>query len=501
MAQASGQRSSVPTLVKNFYQTHGASGFVSKGLGAEMMRATFSRVIKFWLQPIFHQRVFNAKQKDGTPFSKGIAGSLATIPEVIAISPFENAKLAQQLDAEGKFKGTADTMRHLIRTRGVVGLYIGYTGMQLRQMLWTGGYFFSLDIFRHQTDKIFGRGKMSDTASGFCAGVFGTTLNCWCDVVRTVIQKQAVAETFNPEIVRPPLTPGYFISGVTDMFKTAADIAAKRGLAGLYSGFLVKSCYLGGSGAFLAVLVPRFKQMWGCSKDVTLGYGYRTFPESQLSILMLPVESIVANYADGGTLLVTSVQRDARKGIQMSVRASVGGKEYHRRLDPDELIKLRLSLGIVFNDYDTTVGARRKSASEFATKSLLPALATVGKCRVSMDNGECIVTFSVPLEDYGQIKGRLSLPQAHAVLEPLCMTLAREAKRLKWSVEQLQRKLHDAEILLEAAKSNSNPVAAAAGPSAVASSTVEGGAKRPLLLPDSGGTPMAEASAKKAKNE
>ncbi|KAF4697275.1 hypothetical protein FOZ60_009897 [Perkinsus olseni] len=138
----------------------------------------------------------------------------------------------------------------------------------------------------------------------------------------------------------------------------------------------------------------------------------------------------------------------------MSVRASVGGKEYHRRLDPDELIKLRLSLGIVFNDYDTTVGARRKSASEFATKSLLPALATVGKCRVSMDNGECIVTFSVPLEDYGQIKGRLSLPQAHAVLEPLCMTLAREAKRLKWSVEQLQRKLHDAEILLEAAKSN-----------------------------------------------
>ncbi|KAF4661760.1 hypothetical protein FOZ61_002958 [Perkinsus olseni] len=138
----------------------------------------------------------------------------------------------------------------------------------------------------------------------------------------------------------------------------------------------------------------------------------------------------------------------------MSVRASVAGKEYYKRLDPDELIKLRLSLGIVFNDYDTTLGARRKSASEFTTKSLLPALATVGKCRVSMDNGECIVTFSVPVEDYGQIKGRLSLPQAHAVLEPLCMTLAREAKRLKWTVEQLQRKLHDAEILLAAAKSN-----------------------------------------------
>ncbi|KAF4701027.1 hypothetical protein FOZ62_016582 [Perkinsus olseni] len=181
---------------------------------------------------------------------------------------------------------------------------------------------------------------------------------------------------------------------------------------------------------------------------------------------------------------------------------------------------MRGVVGIVFNDYDTTVGARRKSASEFATKSLLPALAAVGKCRVSVDNGKCERSFgywrlvtaamavesaaaptddsrsfddpNVPVEDYGQIKGRLSLPQAHAVLEPLCMTLAREAKRLKWSVEQLQRKLHDAEILLEAAKSNSNPIAAAAAPSTVASSTVEGGAKRPLLLPDSGGTPMLE---------
>lgn len=51
MAQSSaaGPKLGVVGLVNNFYKQHGAKGFVTKGIGAEMMRATFSRVIKFWL--------------------------------------------------------------------------------------------------------------------------------------------------------------------------------------------------------------------------------------------------------------------------------------------------------------------------------------------------------------------------------------------------------------------------------------------------------------------
>jgi len=30
---------------------------------------------------------------------------------------------------------------------------------------------------------------------------------------------------------------------------------------------MVKSIYLGGSGALLAVLVPRFKELWGCTAE------------------------------------------------------------------------------------------------------------------------------------------------------------------------------------------------------------------------------------------
>ena len=58
MAQASGQKASVGTLVRNFYQAHGAIGFLKQGLGAEMARAIFSRVLKFWIQPISHKFFF-----------------------------------------------------------------------------------------------------------------------------------------------------------------------------------------------------------------------------------------------------------------------------------------------------------------------------------------------------------------------------------------------------------------------------------------------------------
>ena len=268
MSQASGQKAGVGELVSNFYKTHGAAGFIKQGLGAEMMRATVSRVIKFWLQPVTHKAVFGKKQSEGTAVSKGLAGAIATMPEVLAISPFENVKLAQQLDKEKRFKGTGDVFSHLYKTRGLPGLYIGYFGMQIRQMLWTGGYFYSLDVFKKPSEKICGKGTVAaDTMAGFGAGVFGTVLNCWTDVVRTGIQKQAVAETFNPAIARPAFGPAYLISGVTGVFGTACSIYANRGIPGLYAGFLVKSVYLGGSGALLAILMPRFKTWWGISSD------------------------------------------------------------------------------------------------------------------------------------------------------------------------------------------------------------------------------------------
>lgn len=91
--------------ISGFLKTHGVAGFAKQGMVAELTRGTFSRLVKFWVQPIAHENVFGMKQKDGNPLTKGLAGMLATVPEVVIISPIENIKLAEQLDKEKKFNG------------------------------------------------------------------------------------------------------------------------------------------------------------------------------------------------------------------------------------------------------------------------------------------------------------------------------------------------------------------------------------------------------------
>jgi len=245
--------------LKGFVEAHGVMGFVKQGLVAEVTRASISRAIKFFMQPIVHRAIYNKPETQGTPISKGLAGAIGTVPEVIAISPLENIKLAAQLDKEGRFSGSADIARHIMKTRGFGGLMIGYAGMQVRQCLWTGGFFLTLDWYKQGVAGVTSNKLAQDVLSGFAAGATGTAMNCWTDVCRSVVQKKALADTFDPAIPRPsmmePLNPVPF-------FATAGEIMSARGLTGLYSGVGPKMVHLGGSGAILAVLMPRFKTMW-----------------------------------------------------------------------------------------------------------------------------------------------------------------------------------------------------------------------------------------------
>lgn len=245
--------------LKGFLEAHGFMGFLKQGLVAEVTRASISRAVKFFMQPIVHKAIYGKPETQGTPVSKGLAGALGTVPEVIAISPLENIKLAAQLDKEGKFAGSADIAKHIMRTRGFSGLMIGYAGMQVRQFLWTGGFFLTLDVYKGAVGNVVSNKLAQDVLSGFAAGATGTALNCWTDVCRSVVQKKALADTFDPKIPRPsalePLNPGPF-------FSTASEIMASKGMTGLYSGVGPKMVHLGGSGAILAVLMPRFKTMW-----------------------------------------------------------------------------------------------------------------------------------------------------------------------------------------------------------------------------------------------
>mmetsp|Transcript_117598 Transcript_117598/g.339958 ORF Transcript_117598/g.339958 Transcript_117598/m.339958 type:complete len:367 (+) Transcript_117598:73-1173(+) len=245
--------------LNGFVETHGLMGFVKQGLVAEVSRASISRAIKFFMQPLVHTTMYGKPESQGTPVSKGVAGAVGTVPEVIAISPLENIKLAAQLDTEGRFSGSASIAKHIMKTRGFSGLMIGYAGMQVRQCLWTGGFFLTLDWYKGGIASVTSNKLAQDVLSGFAAGATGTAMNCWTDVCRSGVQKQALAETFDAAIPRPskfePLNPGPF-------FAKAGEIMSSRGLTGLYSGVGPKMIHLGGSGALLAVLMPRFKSMW-----------------------------------------------------------------------------------------------------------------------------------------------------------------------------------------------------------------------------------------------
>jgi len=245
--------------LKGFVEAHGMMGFVRQGLVAEVTRASISRAVKFAMQPIIHKALYNKPETQGTPFSKGFAGALGTFPEVVAISPLENIKLAAQLDKDGRFKGSADIAKHIMKTRGFSGLMTGFAGMQVRQFLWTGGFFLSLDWYKSQVSCVVSNKLGQDVISGFAAGATGTALNCWTDVCRSVVQKEALASTFDAAAPRPsalaPLNPGPFFATAVDIFKT-------RGMGGLYAGVGPKMLHLGGSGAILAVLMPRFKAMY-----------------------------------------------------------------------------------------------------------------------------------------------------------------------------------------------------------------------------------------------
>merc|ERR1712151_873631 len=216
--------------LKGFLEAHGVMGFVKQGLVAEVTWASISRAIKFFMQPIVHKNLYGKPETQGTAVSKGLAGALGTVPEVIAISPLENIKLAAQLDKEGRFKGSADIAKHIMNTRGFNGLMTGYFGMQVRQMLWTGGFFLTLDFYKAQIKTVVSNNLACDVVSGFAAGATGTALNCWTDVCRSVVQKKALADTFDAAIPRPSVltvySPGPFVA-------EAGNIAAQRGLGGL----------------------------------------------------------------------------------------------------------------------------------------------------------------------------------------------------------------------------------------------------------------------------
>lgn len=236
---------------------------------AEIVKSSVMRVSKFFFFPLACNGLWGTKKMaELTPLKKGLAGAMATVPEIFLITPLELAKLGLQTDAKNEYKNSSSKiLRHIYSTRGGVGaLWSGWAGLQLRNGVWTGTYFACLGSFKTAIEPPVKRvGLPQDVAqftSGFLAGVFAATFNTPMDVVRSVVQRQMLSD---------PTRKAYGISpgGVAEHVVCLGKLIRERGVSkGLYPGFGFKALHLGGSGALMALFVPIFGNMLGVKYEM-----------------------------------------------------------------------------------------------------------------------------------------------------------------------------------------------------------------------------------------
>jgi len=245
-------------LLSNFKDTHGWAGFFTQGLAPELARSTWMRFVKFGLFPIVHLAITRGvPENKGSSLSKAIAGALTAVPEVVSIMPLEIAKIALQLDSKKVYANSMfKAMNSIYKAKGAIAFSVGYIGVQLRQSLWTAGYFASLPVFEKYMNAFFkklgldptkGAKSTSQLLSGFLAGVFGAALNTPCDTIRSVVQKRVLGD----------------LVGANTFLAVGEEILKSRGVGALYAGFGFKAVHLGGGGALMAFLLPLFKKLFG----------------------------------------------------------------------------------------------------------------------------------------------------------------------------------------------------------------------------------------------
>eukprot|EP00386_Alphamonas_edax_P000684 GDKI01002130.1.p1 GENE.GDKI01002130.1~~GDKI01002130.1.p1 ORF type:complete len:142 (+),score=48.96 GDKI01002130.1:130-555(+) len=93
-----------PFSLGGFYSKFGWRGFVSQGVLPELAKSTTMRVSKFFFFPILCTNIFGEPPSKLDAKKKAVAGALATVPEILLISPMEVAKIGLQTDTKNAFK-------------------------------------------------------------------------------------------------------------------------------------------------------------------------------------------------------------------------------------------------------------------------------------------------------------------------------------------------------------------------------------------------------------
>jgi solute carrier family 25 2-oxodicarboxylate transporter 21 len=262
---------SVIEVIRSFIADHGVSGLFKQGLLPEVLRATWTRFLKFSLFPVMLAELGalpGAVQSVPPTLLKVLASCLSAIPEAICVMPIEAAKLELQLDKANRHGNQMHrALISTFRENGAAAVFLtGFWAVLYRQASWTATYFASITFLERtlmQLHKMMRNASSRDREeksrsteattpngfilliSGFIAGVLATFANTPGDTVRTVMQVRGLHER--------TLTQS--------TLEVARDIILRKGVRGLFSGFEVKAVILGLGGALMAVLVPFFDRL------------------------------------------------------------------------------------------------------------------------------------------------------------------------------------------------------------------------------------------------
>ncbi|KAH8106855.1 hypothetical protein BXZ70DRAFT_1074595 [Cristinia sonorae] len=273
---------SIPRLAALVYREEGVRGFY-RGLWIPLMTISFVRAASFTIytrtkEYFRDHNILARKRIFDVAASGGIGGALSGSLISFGSAPFELVKVRRQLEysiaaSKGirliKPPGTAEAIRDIFRSNGLLGLYTGFRLHFVRDTLGTALYFFEYDGLRHimgrlpsgeQGESPYWLPLHSSLVPFFCGSVAGVT--SWAliyplDVVKTKVQQRALAgeryrpilETLHRLIRGPdPNAPKPFLLGMARIYRglgvSALRSVTTHGL--LWTFFDLTSAYIDG---------------------------------------------------------------------------------------------------------------------------------------------------------------------------------------------------------------------------------------------------------------
>lgn len=185
---SAGSSAGIVATGKHIVRSEGV-GSLYKGVGPPLLSLSILNMTTFTSYSFFHGQLDAGRGWDWRNFvAGGLCGTIAS-----PISTVENVvKTQMQVDnvTKGRFHGSWDFVRTLVKERGVLSLYTGHGVNTIREMSFLSTYFFVYEGLREQlTGRVLDQ-KVAIPVSGGLSGAIAWSFSFPLDCVRAGVQGQ-----------------------------------------------------------------------------------------------------------------------------------------------------------------------------------------------------------------------------------------------------------------------------------------------------------------------